>query len=165
LRSSSGGSQLKRRTQHLRRWENDHNPLWCRRQIGWGGRIRTFDLLIQSQVAPVAPPTSCPALLRAQTRPTPRPRIFSFPGVRCPARKGVRCPRENPRESGALAQATRRLILAVICRRPTDLDGSLLIVGQAVGGADSPIVARRSLISRKRCRGSVGDGSNSARCW
>lgn len=45
------------------------------------------------------------------------------------------------------------------------LSRSHLIVGQAVGGADSPIVARKSFISRKRCRGSVGDGSNSARCW
>jgi hypothetical protein len=34
---------------------SDHNLLWCRQQIGWGERIRTFDLLIRSQTPGPSP--------------------------------------------------------------------------------------------------------------
>ncbi len=65
-----------------------HGIDFGRRQIGWGGRIRIFDLLIQSQAPyrlatpPVDEPDSCSGPARAG------PHMFDFPGSQVPIPEG-----------------------------------------------------------------------------
>ena len=68
----------------------DDNNLW----FGWRGRIRTFDLLIQSHV-----PES--GLADAVLNGDLAVRRLCFRVSQVPIRKRIRCPFDNPNESGA----------------------------------------------------------------
>ena len=63
-------------------------------RCGWRGRIRTFDLLIQSQVPESGLADAVLNVIRRST-------ALGFRVSQVPIRKRIRCPSENTDESGA----------------------------------------------------------------
>ena len=72
------------------RGASDHDILWC----GWRGRIRTFDLLIQSQIPESGLAGAVLNVIRRST-------ALGFRVSQVPIRKRIRCPSAKRDESGA----------------------------------------------------------------
>src|SRR6266853_1311014 len=74
---------------------------------GWRGRIRTFDLLIQSHVLESGLADAVLNVIR-------RSAAFGFRVNQVPIRKRIRCPFEKPNESGAHSGTVWILVLSGI---------------------------------------------------